>query len=483
MKGGITTSNSTERRRSTLRSVVDLACSGFTPLLVALTVLTMLILTLATTSLAQPFDRSGTLEEMQRVYASNIAKTRQIIFAGLDPREAALERRLDYRVPLSDDIQIARALPFTNDIELGVGFLRALEMLIDAGIIQESFNRPGFMNRYIDYVVLQWRRRATSIKSPYEFAGWNESQIDRFTANKSLQEQHMNLFSQNLALVMAHEAAHHILGHTKDITEDKAVRRVREEQADAWAVTHLLKANIWPAGGTLLLHYFYKLDEDAILHEDRREHPADLRRIRALLQATLGSVDDFRGSTTGGRTVNDLKRDLQKTIASLDVDIADDERRRQQQGASTTTQGGTDNDSVKRIIDAFLAASQDGFRSIRGSRDPHGDGEAWQSKLVYPGATECIIWIYRDRSLGRNCKCEFVRTTQKGDIDQRYAQLVAEIQSALPGNWTSRERPLDSRLLRFEAREGRGGSAVSVRVTNRGSRGYGLAVVFEAPER
>jgi hypothetical protein len=115
---------------------------------------------------------------------------------------------------------------------------------------------------------------------------------------------------------------------------------------------------------------------------------------------------------------------------------------------------------------------------LRGSRDPNGDGEAWNSTVALPGARECTVWIYRDRSLGQSVFCEMGHSTDISDMESKFPQVVADIREALPSGWTvSRTVPNKRTVFR------KGSSGPTVEVVIRESRsGISRVLVDISPE-
>jgi hypothetical protein len=147
-------------------------------------------------------------------------------------------------------------------------------------------------------------------------------------------------------------------------------------------------------------------------------------------------------------------------------------------------------DSREAFVAAFsqtllkvVEANGDGFRNIKGPADPLSNGEAWFSTLQLPTARQCLVWIYRDRSLGRRYSCDFGRTFNLDEAQNAYAQALPVVTQSLQG-WSKSETSHTSGRARQKVEFTKGSSSPSVvlRLTEHGGHGYLLYLDVEPQE-
>ncbi|HYM77469.1 MAG TPA: hypothetical protein VE377_15955 [Candidatus Dormibacteraeota bacterium] len=134
-------------------------------------------------------------------------------------------------------------------------------------------------------------------------------------------------------------------------------------------------------------------------------------------------------------------------------------------------------DTFSQTLLKVVEASESGFRSIKGPSNPASNGEAWFSTLSLPTARECVVWIYRDHSLGRQYSCDFGRTFDLGEAQKGYEQALKVVTQSLAG-WSKSENARRSSKIISKAEFSRGSSGPSVilRLVNHGVHGYLLYV-------
>jgi hypothetical protein len=124
-----------------------------------------------------------------------------------------------------------------------------------------------------------------------------------------------------------------------------------------------------------------------------------------------------------------------------------------------------------------VEANSTGFRSIKGSPDPNSGGEAWFSTVPLPTARQCLVWIYRDHSLGRRYSCDFGRTFDLNEAQKGYSQALQITSQSLP-DWSKSENPRHGgkTIDRADFTHGSSGPVVTLRLTEHGAHGYLLYV-------
>jgi hypothetical protein len=90
----------------------------------------------------------------------------------------------------------------------------------------------------------------------------------------------------------------------------------------------------------------------------------------------------------------------------------------------------TDAGGFGEVLQSIIESAGDGFRSIKGRRDPDTDGDGYISKVALPGAVdnECTVWIYRDVDLTPRYSCDMAIGD---DASSKYDSLVESISQVL----------------------------------------------------
>jgi len=123
---------------------------------------------------------------------------------------------------------------------------------------------------------------------------------------------------------LARGYAHHILRRPQTSQKSLTEIREQEEEADRWASSAVLRAKIGPIVGAYPFILFAAYDCDAILHEQARDHPADIRRLDAVIQASIDGLDKLQlPAGTDRQTVrSNLKTLHAKLVAEIKAEIS-----------------------------------------------------------------------------------------------------------------------------------------------------------------
>jgi hypothetical protein len=215
----------------------------------------------------------------------------------------------------------------------GTGFYRSIIALGDLNMIQAArggkFLIPEYMPYVIDSMVTNSflpPSRKLKIKWASDWAGVDRAAFLSMCKNEELFSVRTETIVLTVAFIYAHEIAHHVLDHVKKPPKSLEESRQRETAADAWACDTLVRADILPIGGILGAMMFYFFDREAIKHEELRDHPADLRRMQAVLKKTLDALEQFR-ERAEIREVNidELKKQAKQWMGELTDRIKSEE--------------------------------------------------------------------------------------------------------------------------------------------------------------
>ncbi|GAB3517775.1 M48 family metalloprotease [Photobacterium alginatilyticum] len=180
-------------------------------------------------------------------------------------------------------------------IQVSTGYSTVTFMITFAHHMEAALDINNFGEEYTRYVTENYAKNSITHvnQSAWDYAGlsgnnspWNDK---KFVA--TVYGNHALV----LWYVLAHEIAHHVLGHIENPSISLEENRKREQEADDWASKTLIKLGLPPAAAFPALMYWYYMDEFGVENEYQKSHPADLKRIRKMLQYTIDNVDSWNG--------------------------------------------------------------------------------------------------------------------------------------------------------------------------------------------
>jgi hypothetical protein len=397
--------------------------------------------------LGQGFTQEPSEQQRQADIRASVATVEKIInvlrpalFGNLTGAEAKIYKGITFHV--SDQEALSRADSRLDDgtriVEIDEGYGRQIEMMAEAEMIEGQQNRPVLIP-YIQYVVLSWRQHATFIRDPSAFAHFDfEGLLDKPEMAKAWDKMSSNA----IAFVIAHEVGHHVLGHCDNpLPKDPDKLRQMELDADAWAIERLEKAtpHFSPLSGLLPLIFDYYITPKPIENETRSNHPADLRRIHKMFAAMERDLPDYRADIekdagplgiTYDQYSNFVKtslRDYEQQMATDSVPVRD-----LPDASPESSSGSIGGSGFCQDLSVFVSAAAHHFSSLRGAKDPDGEGEAFYANHGIAGFSDCTIWIYKDSSLQPSATCK----KTSGDFEG----LRSSIAGCLTPGWSSTTR-------------------------------------------
>jgi hypothetical protein len=289
-----------------------------------------------------PEERLSMLRASKGDFEGTIRTLRAALFRDLPSTEDLIYRDITFRVEL-DDRNITAYAGYLNGrrvVAVTVAFGRVIEMNCDALLIGEGRNDHSFVARYMRNVAgaqrENWDRELRGkslrrIQSPYEFAGMSSHDLDVFSDDPAAKAARSKLYSNSFAFVIAHEVAHHVLGHTDmprlDVSTAQGARqqRDRETAADRWAIECLVRKHMSPLAGVIPLLLDFVTAAHPVHRANSQDHPADIVRFRAMTQATLLALPSMRAEIAAeGQNFDAVQKQVRTMLAAIDAEIADD---------------------------------------------------------------------------------------------------------------------------------------------------------------
>ncbi len=149
------------------------------------------------------------------------------------------------------------------------------------------------------------------IASPRVYFGWDAA------TTKAVDDKTLPILHINLAFILAHEAAHHVLGHTQSDYRSLSTEQKfeREEAADKWAAQTLIASGQIPAPASFSLILFERMYDSGM----DTSHPSNSCRARALMTSSIDAIPQFRTALQqAGKDPDDMKRGLSETVRHMD---------------------------------------------------------------------------------------------------------------------------------------------------------------------
>jgi hypothetical protein len=277
------------------------------------------------------------IEGSRRNSSLIVAELRPKLFGNLPPSEAAIYASVRFDVSPEDKIMNAYAFKDSGvrRITLTEAIGRAIELNVDALLMEQLYHKDNFMGEYMLYICTRYARNndryaqglsPEHIASPYERAHWSDKDFDEFYADKDINSARGKLVGGAFAFLLAHEMGHHVLGHVDHPTTDKEVRRSMEAAADAWAIDLLVTKNVSPVSGIVPMLFFYYTTRHPVASEVYKDHPADVRRMLAMYEGAHARLPSFRASIeASGQKYEDVHKGISQAMVLIKQEIKEDE--------------------------------------------------------------------------------------------------------------------------------------------------------------
>jgi hypothetical protein len=224
-------------------------------------------------------------------YVQDVTKTITEIKGRFEAAMSDSEQQASKRI----QIQVPNSLPFAhvgayraggaNLISINVGMnVRLSELsraiLFESKLIHDERYLLGYL-RYLAYSDLFGGAfiPADNFASLYLGPSFQQG-IDSLTPADAQVGQ--AIYANAMAFVVAHEIAHHLLGHIDDADLSGQAKRAREEAADKWAAAMMFKAGFTPTASIFTMLMFNEAYERTDKVTGNSSHPAPISRALKL---------------------------------------------------------------------------------------------------------------------------------------------------------------------------------------------------------
>ncbi len=256
-------------------------------------VLTTLLLL---SSLTQAEEEIGGMEEVQKMTYDMLVDGLYEIESVSTKEEKPIINKIFVGVSQNGNPDIVLALKMpdgTRRITVSTGYSTVTFMITFAYFMEAKLGINNFGEEYTRYVTENYAKNSITHVNQ---SAWDYANLAGSSSPWHDQELVAAVYGNHalvLWYVLAHEIAHHVLGHLDNPSTSLAENRKKEQEADDWASRTLIKLGIPPAVAYPSLMYWYYMDEYGVESEHQKTHPADLRRIRKVLEFTINSIDSW----------------------------------------------------------------------------------------------------------------------------------------------------------------------------------------------
>jgi len=244
----------------------------------------------------------------------------------LTPHAQAVLDEIVFQAPLawSTNADAHRSFSGHRIVEFNAGFLAVTDWLAQA-MIADWAGHDGCLNEYSSYLaekVGHNSRRSSKGRERmpvYDFesyAGSTHGQCAGAMASTlddaRRQQLRQEILDAVTATVLLHEIAHHVLEHVSGVGNNFMQRRLREVDADRWAIITAVNAKYELRTAVPLFLFLAATGGGTLEDEIRSSHPSGLRRVRDLLIQTRTLLDekDPVNAHILDASIDDLNRSL-----------------------------------------------------------------------------------------------------------------------------------------------------------------------------
>jgi hypothetical protein len=244
----------------------------------------------------------------------------------LMPHAQQVLDEIEFQAPLAwtTNADAHRTFGGRRIVEFNAGFLAVTDWLALA-MIADWAGHDGCLNEYSNYLAEKVghnsRRSAKGRerKPVHDFDSYAASTHGRCegalstTLDDARRERLRDeILDAVTATVLLHEIAHHVLEHVSGVGNTFMQRRLREVDADRWAIITAVNANYELRTAVPLFLFLAATGGGTLEDEIRSSHPSGLRRVRDLLIQTRALLDgrDPVNAHVLDASIDDLNRSL-----------------------------------------------------------------------------------------------------------------------------------------------------------------------------
>ena len=262
---------------------------------------------------------SKRIDDVALVVGANIRPT-------LDEHARKIVDDIDFESPATWETNADARRAFGNRrvVEFNAGFLAVTDWLAMA-MIADWAGHEGCLREYSSYLSTLvghnsrriFKGRELHVVHDFEsYANTVRGQCEGALQDPVFDERKLELRDQMLdsvvTTVLLHEIAHHVLEHTSGNGNNFIQRRLREIEADRWAINTAVKSDYDLRTSVPLFLFLAATGGGTLEDEIRSSHPSGLHRVRDLLVQTRALLDqkDPVGAHLMDASIDDLNKSL-----------------------------------------------------------------------------------------------------------------------------------------------------------------------------
>ncbi|MEO8061175.1 MAG: M48 family metalloprotease [Pseudomonadota bacterium] len=244
----------------------------------------------------------------------------------LDERARRIVDDIEFESPATWETNADARRGFGNRrvVEFNAGFLAVTDWLAMA-MIADWAGHAGCLREYSEYLSTLvghnskriFKGRELHVVQDFDtYAAASRGQCEGALQDPVFEERKAELRSQILdsvaTTVLLHEIAHHVLEHTSGQGNNFIQRRLREIEADRWAINTGVSADYDLRTSVPLFLFLAATGGGTLEDEIRSSHPSGLHRVRDLLVQTRTLLDrkDPVGAHLMDASIDDLNKSL-----------------------------------------------------------------------------------------------------------------------------------------------------------------------------
>ena len=359
----------------------------------------------------------------------------------LSAEEMGILDDIEFRWPSDFNLLTAYASRDANGNRIVVisgGHIAAADAAIDANLIAVELGKgdpPKYFDHMLDLVKqnrnLYIQGSAQKPLPSFEnFFSLNNSEVQRIRAKPSVRAARDVLMTQSLAFVVAHELAHHVLGHIDSPVTSLEAQRERERAADAYAVKLVTSAGYNPIAVAAFMGLLSSLEGSSDTWGES-DHPRALCRQADFLvngYSTLSKDSEYEKFLQENPDLRNKFRVLgaqvpgMKKFYEICCSFADTDPR---QCDAVATAAGYDLSyclSLSRILNSGVA----GFEGVQGEKKTDTDKERWNGLELLPGSNGCSVRLTRGT---KRYVCDIGYLDSANTWQNEYERQVGGVQS------------------------------------------------------
>jgi len=252
-----------------------------------------------------------TPEQLEHFYGRPMRRTVQMLLEEYHPhfseRERSIVDQIDIEVSLNlEQLPFARYQAGKRTIQIGVNLIALVEPVHDAIILTHRMKEDfGRVSDFIDYVSLSGKKAYFDISQgrqpdpfiPFEnFSGLDEREVSTIRGDRLYVNMMVQMKIETISYILAHEIAHHTLGHLGKRRTVEETRK-QEQEADTYSFVLSAKAGFPLLNAAPSLAVIAEMERLAGTQYDQGTHPPTVCRMYWMTKygmETLGKDLEFQ---------------------------------------------------------------------------------------------------------------------------------------------------------------------------------------------